>query len=366
MTIVVDGYKSEHQASTQSTEWRLPSTDPRDEGKYLFRLHTLDIYFWVKEDATLFVQHCQHTLQPQQVELDYPVTEPHTNLTSPVVQKLENMAVSDPAYNNAGHSIGKNTSSAQLSSPAPDQNNASRSTPLAYNPAAPAAPEKRAHREKTPPPPEEPGVGLAHAASEDHMHQSNFLPGDGPSNTEHHQAYAGNPYIPHNYTPSPSQSVLSSPPSKSTAATPHSYMPASKESNAVPSGQSAMDSPTVQILGQSYLTSPTVPLQHLHPQYPDYLAQRQSTSPAQDSHTSQPYSPADHHYRPGNYYPTSTGDTNIHSQVYIPTEGEGHGKTPKPGSAGPGAASPGKWEQKAEKAEKGLNRLLRKVEKKIG
>jgi hypothetical protein len=136
----------------------------------------------------------------------------------------------------------------------------------------------------------------------------------------------------------------------------------------------------------------------LQPQYANYLA---SHSPPQNQPPqAQPYTSASvagpipiggyssyrydqellahqHHHHPhsaggapGNPY--ATGDPSIHTQVYRPTEDEAGGYGQKPGrhgsksdGSGPGQA-PGKLEEKALKAEKGINKFLRKVEKKIG
>jgi hypothetical protein len=373
--------------AVQTTEWRLPSTDPRDEGKYLFRLHTLDVYFWTKEDASLFVQHCQHTLRPQQLNLDFPTINPHSELASPVVQKLENMAVSDPAYQRSSRaSVSTNVASPATSTVTTDDHTRSAEhTPLPYNPSAPPAPEKRVHREKTPPPPEEPGFGLTHAATEEHHQPITSVPGMNQHTPGGHQPYTGIP-ISNPYSPVPSSHGVSSPRPSSTSTAPtsvpasHSYVPASKnplqqQQQQLHSSHPSIDSPTTQILGSSYLTSPTVPLQHIQPQYADYLAQHQTTNtPPPGGYSNYSYNSSTpgqqqhrhHNYHPSAYYPTSTGDQDIHSQVYQPTEHEAHGKPPKGGQAGPGAANPGRWEQKAEKAEKSLNRFLRKVEKKVG
>ena len=355
----------------QSTEWRLPSTDPRDEGKYLFRLHTLDIYFWTKEDAALFVKHCQHTLHQEQLDIDFPIPTPHAEVMSPVVQQLENVAITDPAYANGKTpgSAGASSKTALAKTQSKERQDSPQYTPLAYNPAAPPAPEKRAHREKTPPPPD-PGTGLHAAAYDDHT--GPILPGPVASAT---QAFAGPPTS-HPYNPSPTSAShgYSSPSSHPSSTAPFSqgFQPPPTTQNAHLYGDDkpSMESPTAQILGQSYLTSPTQPLQHLQPQYPDYLGshtpvQQTAQRPPPGGYSDYSYQQQQAAYNPG-YYPSNTGDYNIHSQVYRPTEDEAGGKPPKHGVAGPGAATPGKWEQKAEKAEKGINRLLRKAEKKFG
>jgi hypothetical protein len=61
--------------------------------------------------------------------------------------------------------------------------------------------------------------------------------------------------------------------------------------------------------------------------------------------------------------PQSYGVNNaMHSQVYVP---EGGSKTSKPATAGPGqAGATGKIEAKLDNADKGINRFLKKLEKK--
>jgi hypothetical protein len=186
-TVTVDGYGSQPEGPgpvpRPEHHWRLPNTDPRNEGKYMFRLHTLDIYFWKIEDAHAFLAAAKNKLEPEQIAiLDAPPNKTsHEHLMSPVVQQLENVAVQDPAYRN-GQTRNSRTTSTSVTSPHTDSvsEDAGRQEtpkaptpasfkPLAYNPAAPAAPEPIKHREKTPPPVDaEDGTGLAGAAYRDH------------------------------------------------------------------------------------------------------------------------------------------------------------------------------------------------------
>jgi hypothetical protein len=99
-TLIVDGHAPQQPPSAGANhhEWRLPSSDPRDEGKFLFRLHTLDIYLWTLDDANLLLDTLEHVLSPAQIETDrHP---PHAGALSSVVQQLENVAITDPAYAN--------------------------------------------------------------------------------------------------------------------------------------------------------------------------------------------------------------------------------------------------------------------------
>ncbi|KAJ5748628.1 uncharacterized protein N7511_010324 [Penicillium nucicola] len=204
-TLTVDAHTNPSQQNTYSSasprhEWRLPSGDPRDDPNDLRdypRLHTLDIYFWGQEDATQFLDTAEVVLPKTQVETDRePALQPEQPLSS-VVQQLENVAVSDPAYQNGQtrnsrsdpqitESQGKGLSQSTNFHPPPPSGlptDQSQSTgyfpveekkdpasfaPLPYNPAAPAAPEPIKHREKTPPPEDGmDGTGLAAALAAD-------------------------------------------------------------------------------------------------------------------------------------------------------------------------------------------------------
>ncbi|MCJ1373398.1 hypothetical protein MMC20_004626 [Loxospora ochrophaea] len=258
-TITVDGFdphgRKGSTGSNQSDEhhWRLPSTDPRDEGKFLFRLHTLDIYFWTPEDAHSFMGKAQKILQKEQIEiLDAPpVPEAHSGVMSPVVQQLESVAITDPAYRNGQTRNSRTQSTSMIStSSAMPQNGGTKGTPqtqspsatlgpsaksqdegrrgtpqtrstsvastlsakpqddprtdalrteepaqftpLPYNPASPPAPEPIKPREKTPPPPEaEAGTGLAAAAIRDHSQAQ--LPQSPPSHGQSPYGFGGPP-----------------------------------------------------------------------------------------------------------------------------------------------------------------------------
>ncbi|KAI4120313.1 MAG: hypothetical protein LQ341_007561, partial [Variospora aurantia] len=97
------------------------------------------------------------------------------------VQKLENVAIEDTNYQD-GKTRSSRPAAATFSPPPtapsvdrqvpPKSNDQETFKPLAYNPAAPPAPEPIKHREKTPPPPdaETEGTGLSAAAYNDHAH----------------------------------------------------------------------------------------------------------------------------------------------------------------------------------------------------
>ena len=426
-TVVVDGYQAQQKPDTSKTHvehhWRLPSTDPRDEGNYLFRLHTVDLYFWTLEDAEKFMDNVQKTVEKEQLEiLDAPSTPvPHAEVMSPVVRQLESVAITDPAYHNGqtrnSRTASIPTATSTISPPPVKKEEVESYKPLAYNPAAPAAPEPIKYREKTPPPPETPGFsGPAAAAYHEQVHgytpqpQGSLLPPPPPgqpgpphtyANTGHSQHTSpgydstspASPYGASNtgFSQGNRSSSVSSqqhPPLQSTASNP--YFPRQSASVGPPissngsatnsqtqlmrpasvsfapdpnsrQGKYPAESPATEILGTTYVPHPQQPLQHLQPQYPDYLASRPQSQQPMGGYSDYRYEqPNRHHHRP------QEPDYDIHNQVYRPTEDEAsHGHGSKPYGAGPGQ-QPGKIEQRAEKVEKGVNRFLRKLEKRIG
>ena len=387
--------------------------DPRDEGKFLFKLHTLDIYFWTAEDARSFVDAVKKILHQEQLEiLDAPQAAPvHEQIMSPVVQQLENVAVEDPAYRN-GQTRNSRTATVPITSPLIMERSVDARTeaartveqpanyaPLAYNPSAPPAPEPIKHREKTPPPPEaESGTGLTAAAYADQgygpspaQHQNISSPL--PSHTYQQQSYSGppqqHPSSTYTYvTPSARFSFSSSPvqqgqgvssisslpqplPTSGSPASaipkqqPPSFAPPPTDPNAHLYDQTSQPkpSPTTQILGNSYVGQPPQPLAHLQPQYPDYLQSRLQEQPPLGGYSDFDYNqPQQPHQR---HHPSQVDDYDVHNQVYRPTESEGRRAHQKQPEAGPGQQT-GSLEQKADRLEKGVNKWLKKLEKKIG
>jgi hypothetical protein len=433
-TVTVDGLSQSLPGSSpppdQAHEWRLASADPRDEGRFLFRLHTLDLYFWTMDDATLFMDAAKRVLSPRQVEApDAPQRSPQ-DAASPVVQQLESIAISDPAYHNGQTRNSRNQSTSlpphlpmaapgQPSSRTPEspRSEASQPTfaPLAYNPAAPAAPETIKHREKTPPPPDgELGTGLAGAVAADHGYgpppgsippapgQSHYFTGPGGTaaapptpwgappppgvGISHHASVSStgsrhrHSSVAASYTPS--GTTVAGPPSRNASVTAPSFAPPPTQPQAAPQDPNAhlygqpsppaVQSPGTQIYGSPPYGGTHQPLQHLQPQYPDYLQQRpqppQQPVPPPGGYATYSYSQApEHHHHHHSVSGQGQGaEYDVHSQVYRPTEeeakahGHGHGH-----GAGPGQKS-GKLEERASKVEGGVNRLLKKLEKKIG
>lgn len=418
-TVTVDAPETNKRTTsptpqTEERHWRLPSTDPRDEGKFLFRLHTIDIYFWKVDDARSFMDAVGKILRQEQLRiLDAPPAPiAHEAVMSPVVQQLENIAFTDPAYHN-GQTRSSRTALTELSIPptvsskqpqhderkeAPAAAKSPEAyAPLAYNPAAPPAPEPIKHREKTPPPPEsESGTGLAAAAYNDHvnayappkssfasqspqLHSPQAYPGP-PQQTPSRVSVSSSttfPNSPSSFAQSQRVSSVSSyppPPPPSASGKTSPYPQQHKPSFALPpqvpnahlysGGATPMEVPAAEVVGTSYIEHSKQPLQHLQPQYADYLQSHPTPQEPVGGYSNYQYSQPHHHHHSHH----SHGDPNdIHSQVYRPTEEEAksHGGHRKKSSAGPGQ-QPGRIEEKVDRAEKGVNRFLKKLEKKIG
>lgn len=433
-TVTVDGNPAHPHTSNSATQhpehhWRLPNTDPRNEGKYLFRLHTLDIYFWTVADATTFMDALESMLDSQQVEIVDRPSAPaaHEHLMSPVVQKLENVAVEDAAYQNGQTRDSRSAAATFAPPPTVASSNTQEKTPsndpasfkpLAYNPAAPPAPEPIKHREKTPPPPEaeHEGTGLAAAAYNDHAQAASPFSHGSMSQPPYPTSVRSSAYT----SPQPHGSPYASPPpfagltgmspmpdgrAGSMSALPppppqgarqpsisSSHIPSGVPStqtqgfSSVPTQQTAfsppprdpnphyagankpLDSPSAQILGNSYVAHSPQPLQHLQPQYADYLAsrpQQQSPGQAQEpvgGYSDYNYSQSQQHHHHHSNQPDSGYD--VHNQLYRPTQEEMHRhKQHRPSDGG---QPTGRLEQQAGRLDKGVNRFFKKLEKKIG
>lgn len=443
-TITVDGYGSDHARSSSPVQqpehhWRLPNTDPRNEGKYLFRLHTLDIYFWTAEDATKFAGAVERKLEPNQVQILDKLAPPaaHENAMSPVVQNLENVAIKDPAYHNGRTRTSRTLSAVTAAKSAagaeketgqetPKAQDAAAFQPLAYNPAAPAAPEPIRHREKTPPPVDgEGGTGLAGAAHRDNAQamspqsslsrppygnpqtsQGYMIPQPGLSGLSHSSSYASPPPSvgfsgPPSAAPGPRTSSVSSfapPPPQSGRNTASPYSPApsfapppqNRQSTTSPSSQhltntfspppqppqehtpfyspnsDPQESPASEILGNSYIAAHRQPLQHLQPQYAQY-----APPPYQQGQASEEpeplggYSGYQYDQQQPHHRHQSQNEYDIHSQVYRPTAEEAQKHKPSKSSK-PAGSPAGKLEEKTGKVDKGVNRFLKKLEKRVG
>ncbi|KAF4974720.1 hypothetical protein FZEAL_8390 [Fusarium zealandicum] len=330
------------QATADQEEWHLPTYDPRNESKYHYKLHSLDVYFWTQQDALQFVNGVRRVVPPSLVEvLDEPGPPPQPAPMSSVVQHLEHVAISDPQH-------GMPSFAPPPTAPAPlaeGPSDPAAFVPMAYNPAAPAAPETIQHREKTPPPDEDPLNPLAVAVVYDY-HKQPFTPGMPPPS----QFPPGGVTSPG--LPPPQFGGLPQHPGMLRAAT----MPAQ-----------ALGSP----YGATFPGSPGLPPPPAPPQtQPPALAHphTQPTPPA--STPGLPPPPGG--YAQYNYTqqqapaPQGGVDYSVHQQVYRPTQTEvANSEIYSFGQQKPEPPR-GKLEENAGRLERGVSGMLRKFEKKFG
>lgn len=341
---------------------------------------------------------------------DTQAQDEHQEPMSPVVQQLESIALSDPAYHNGQTRNSRNDETVAIPPPPPPQAGISRDTPrtsqssvsvkeeqtfapLAYNPAAPPAPEKIAHREKTPPPVDgAEGTGLNSAATAPYgqsfgappmQHYTSPPPAAHTIGPGAVQYGYGSPPPSAGLSHNPSVSSVASPPSHSlsfappptdptattAAATPMTFAPPPTQPQVPPQQEPlhspgfGLPSPATQILGGPVSHQP---LAHIQPQYPDYLYAHQSPPPGspgygQSQYSNYSYAQQSQQQHYGHYNHNSLGDQSIHNQVYRPTEAEAHSHSKPSG----GGQKSGKFEERADRVEKGVNRFLKKLEKRL-
>ncbi|UKZ90349.1 uncharacterized protein TrAFT101_005372 [Trichoderma asperellum] len=340
--------------SVDQSEWHLPTYDPRNETKYHYKLHSLDIYFWTQQDALQFVNGVRRVLPPAQVEvLDEPGPPAQPAGMNAVIQKLETAAISDPKYNHepvssqsasqssvggAGDvsAVSSTAPSLSLPPPPPPPAQPANFAPMAYNPAAPAAPETIRHREKTPPPDEDPLNPLAVAVAYDYRGQP-FTPGIPPPSA---LGNLGNG--PHQFAAPPANPGPPVHPGIHRATT----MPAQG------------------------LPSPGLPGTYGagFPASPGFSSPPASMPPAVNQGLPGPPGPppggySNYSYSQSSYTPGAPTDYSIHQQVYRPTEAEAaHGH----GGHQPKKDSKGRLEENAGRLERGVTGMLKKFEKKFG
>ncbi|KAL4784561.1 hypothetical protein BJX76DRAFT_326929 [Aspergillus varians] len=418
-TITVDGQTQPQgrlsfpppPGSANSYEWQLPTSDPRGENS-MQRLHTLDIYFWIQDDADQFLDLAERYLSRAQVDTDrHPFPSPsEVNATSTVVQQLENVAITDPAYQNGQT---RNSQSETVVSPAPiglppppplsgpaalhqhtssvsplsaeEKRDSAQFAPLPYNPAAPAAPEPIRHREKTPPPPDAAdGTGLAAAIAADN----------------------GVPYTNLSQTPGVGYTTPAPPPPQGQAQTAPYSLPGAYASPPPSAGlsragtfpgppQAPIQSPpsTVSSLSQTYLPAGSqqqIPVSSTSPPAQLYGAQSQpqpqqvqqppsfygSQVPSIGGYSNYSYDQAPkthhhhHHHQQSQHqhqHQSSSSEYDIHNQMYRPTEAEAGShlqEHAKLAVQNPGQR-PRKLENSAARVEGTVNRFFKKLEKKL-
>ncbi|KAK1961940.1 hypothetical protein LY78DRAFT_587652 [Colletotrichum sublineola] len=369
--------------TTDQMEWHLPTYDPQNQNKYHYKLHSLDIYFWKPEDALQFVNGIRFVLPPSQVEiLDEPQHHHHLQAHQPapmssVVQQLEHIAISDPTYGTPG--AASRTAPPSLPGPPPtsavpapeqqQQQPPASFVPMAYNPAAPAAPEAIRHREKTPPPDD--GLIDPLAAAVAYDAQAPFSPGfvPPPGFQSAQGVGIGGTGLPP--PPPPPQQQFGGPPTQ-----PVLQRAATMPAHAVHNGL-ASPGLTSPYGGSPFPASPG--FQPPPPPPPQQQQQQRTTPPAQQTSqpTPPPSSPGPTAGPPGGFSQYSYASTNgtttpqqqpgafdysIHAQAYRPTEAEAGKYKGYTGKQDP----TGRLEQNMGRLEKGVTGMLKKFEKKFG
>jgi hypothetical protein len=385
----------------------------------------VDIYLWTADDAGLFLDSLKRVTAPGQVRvLDANITHPeHRDSMSPVVQQLENVAITSPTYppqqaqrsnsistthtSNSAAPVAHNamTPVSPPASPPVEQQQAQQPAafaPMAYNPAAPAAPEPIAHREKTPPPPDaQTGTGLMAAATHDHgtaaqQQYSNplqqqfspqpsggqFTPGFGPpphqgvqrTNTFGHSPYSGTPVGAPSFAAPPTDPnahlYAQQPPTPGLGrqnTLPPSFGPGAPQQQTPSFGPGAVQQ-------QPLSFGPGAPQQipsfgpHAPPQQFSAAPPQSPGFPPGTPGQPQPYSPSPvNQGHVPSYGQQGYGINNsMHQQMYIPEGGvqQQGGSVPQQGQPGQqplGGAAAGTFG----KLDKGISKFLKKLDKKM-
>lgn len=378
-TLTVDGFTSQsgspaHSPQQDASSWRLPTPDPMNQGKYMYRLHTLDIYFWTPEDANLFQDSLRRVMQPHQLQIARnpnatPVhAEYKSDAMSPVIARLESAAISQSSPSPQPFP-GPPAAPAPISSPASGQ---AGYAPMAYNPAAPAAPEPIAHREKTPPPPDaDDGTGLGASAAHDH-HANQY---SNPLQASFAPQSTSGPYKPgppsggQGFTGPPNPGPQRTNTSGSFPGPPQSPPSFAPPPSAPPPGQ--FDGNTPSPGTQQYANYPQSPGFPPAPQSPP----AHGNLPSPGFQHPQQYQPMASP-PPGGYSQFQYGSTSgqvpgsnphaspqdMHQQLYRPSEHEATIKEHENPNAQPPNSNMGK---RMDKVEKGVGRFLKKIDKKF-
>ncbi|KAH6663286.1 hypothetical protein F5X68DRAFT_62235 [Plectosphaerella plurivora] len=323
--------------------WHLPTFDPRNENKYHYPLHSLDIYFWTKKDAIQFVYGVQRLLPPTQVDIrDEPAPPAHRADPSAVVQQLEHLAVSDPTYHAPIQQQQQHhTQQPPLSAVSTEQAPASF-VPIPYNPAAPAAPEQVRHREKTPPP-DDGGIDpLAQAVAYDA--QAPFSPGFVPPPGFQMGQGSLSPGL-----PGP-PSAIGPHPGIQRAAT----MPVQTQGS-VPGFPGFQPPPPPPLPQQQPAQATTPPSSQSSP----------ATAPAPPASAPPPGGFSQYSYNNQQPQPAANASVySVHSSFYTPTEAEANKY--KDYNKGKEKENPKKLEENFGRVERGVSGMLKRFEKKFG
>ncbi|KAG6017699.1 hypothetical protein E4U43_000377 [Claviceps pusilla] len=329
--------------------------------------------------ALQFVNGVRRVLPPTQMEIsDEPALQPGMHS---VIQSLEGMAFSDSqcrkdsssldaTSRNLPASAASVTSASRRTSshpppppppppPLPPPSQTARFVPMAYNPAAPAAPEPIKYREKTPPPDEDPLNPLAVAVAHDYERQP-----FSPAFPHQSQVLLGvtSPRLPPNAINNPAiPSYFSAPPRQQL----------SQRADTIPINASLASPGLNDSLGSgatpgsTILSLPTFSLPPAQPtsfsHSPAQFSQQVPPNRALPTPTGQTQSYSDNSSSRGQH---SSPDYTIHQQFYKPTESELSGNKPPQYQ---GRTEPrGVMGESTSRLERGVTGMLKKLEKKLG
>lgn len=348
-------------------------------------MHSLDIYFWTAADANRFITSLKAVVNEQQLDIveastvsakpqldvvEAPTVE-YRDTMSPVAEKLEQAAIHDSPPPHAPSVVSSRPQLTSYSSSHSQRTPSSVSvsySPAAqpvviapYNPAAPAAPEPIAHREKTPPPPDAASdTGLTAAALHDdgRPHSANAPP------LLHHMSYQQAPHQ-SSLTYQRSSSLYAQVP-QFQQTTPHQGT--SRHSDAFASYPSHLQPSTLSPQSPGFTAPPYSPGIPSAPPAYGYVTPLQSPGlPQPSSLPPPPSSPpaggfADYTY---SHQPqqsqTQANAYGVHGQVYRPTESEAaHGRVKRVQPVKQGV-----FEDRMGKLEKGVGRFLKKLDNKM-
>jgi len=334
---------------------------------------------------------------------------------SPVVQKLENVAITDPSYQQgqtrssrtdtgvsfAGppmSALPNNQESTNFNPPAFESTplpthepvpEPETFAPLAYNPAAPAAPETIRHREKTPPPEDGALNPLMTAAASDHgqtygipiqqpgglsgpssqpQSQQSYFPGPpGPPAPPTVSPPAQSPYSQHfqNSFAGPPSAPLNMPGPPAYKAQPSPHIPVTQFAKYPTSPGLSSGLTTPGIYSPSFASPQPTQTTNYHPNAASANVGGHNPGPPPGGFAQYNYAQNSTAHESttklSNTQPLST-DYAVHQQVYRPTETEASVKH----NEKPLKAPTGKFEARAGQLERGMTGLFKKLEKKIG
>ncbi len=352
-------------------EWHLPTFDPHNQNIYHYKLHSVDIYFWTPLDALHFVNGVRRVLPAAQLDIQDepavpapppppPPQQVHNGAgMSSVVQKLESVALTG----GSSAAAGAGGAAPPLSAVSADAGHAPApafAAPIAYNPAAPAAPEAIRPREKTPPPEDA-------AGGHNPLHQTLYQDAATPFSPGLVVPAGLGPLSPG--IPPPSMQV---PPGAPSFPAPPAYSSQPPTPAGPPQSQHYHPSGGITRAATMPVTSPSP----FNPaaSFPAFSPPpAQASQPAPPSASAPPSAPAAaapppaptagySHFSYANARVPGAGgaDFSVHQQLYRPTQGE------SAVTYSPKQDPRGKLEETAGRLERGVTGIMKKIEKRLG